>query len=63
MSKMRRKQRKLVSDFENRHKRLKEELRKTLSRKSLERVKELPEYDEVSYKVLNIMKRLVENPN
>ena len=32
-----------------------EELRKTLSRKSLERVKQLPDYKEVTLKTLDIM--------
>ena len=36
LSKMRRKQRKLVSDFENRHKRLNEELRKTLTKDQID---------------------------
>jgi hypothetical protein len=36
MSKMRRKQRKLVSDFENKRKRLKEELRKTLTKDQID---------------------------
>ena len=36
-----------------------EELRKTLSRKSLERVKELPDYKEVTTKVISIIKSIV----
>ena len=36
LSKMRRKQRKLVRDFENRHKRLNEELRKTLTKDQID---------------------------
>ena len=36
-----------------------EDLRKSLSQKSLERVKELPDYEEVTFKTLNIMKNLV----